>query len=229
MNTRIVLLAAVGGLASLAFGASEAEVKRLEAGTTVLNEMLGGPSDKGIPQELLEQAQCVVVVPGLKKAGFIVGGKYGKGFAACRKPGGAGWTAPAAVRIEGGSFGLQIGASETDVILIVKNQSGMNKLLRDKFTLGAEASAAAGPVGRDASAQTDAQMRAEILSYSRSRGVFAGLSLAGATLREDKDDNHDLYGRDITNKEILSGAVPAPSEAATLEQTLSKYSMRKTG
>jgi lipid-binding SYLF domain-containing protein len=229
MKKCVFLLAAVGSLTSFAFGATNDVEKRLDAATTVLNEMLGGPSDKGVPQELLEQAQCVVVVPGLKKAGFIVGGKYGKGFAACRKPGGAGWTAPAAVRIEGGSFGFQIGASETDVILIVRNQSGMNKLLQDKFTIGAGAEVTAGPVGRDLSAQTDAQMHAEILSYSRSRGVFAGLTLSGATLREDKEDNLALYGHAITNKEILSGAVPPPPVAEKFEATLARYSMRKTG
>jgi lipid-binding SYLF domain-containing protein len=184
-------------------------------------------SDKGVPQDLLDQAQCVVVIPGLKKAGFIVGGKYGKGFAACRKAGGHGWTAPAAMRIEGGSFGLQIGASETDVILIVKNESGMHKLLEDKFTLGAGAEVTAGPVGRDLSAQTDAQMRAEILSYSRSRGVFAGLTLNGATLRPDKDDNIALYGHDTSNKEILTGTIAPPAAAADFERALDKYSMRK--
>jgi lipid-binding SYLF domain-containing protein len=200
--------------------------KRLEQASVVLNEMMGA-SDKGVPQDLLSQAQCVVVIPGLKKAGFIVGAKYGQGFAVCRKAGGRGWSAPGAVRIEGGSFGLQIGASETDVILVVKNESGMHKLLEDKFTLGAGAEATAGPVGRDLSAQTDVQMRAEILSYSRSRGVFAGLTLNGATLRPDKDDNTDLYGHEVTQKEILSGEVPPPPAAAPLEHALDKYSMRK--
>ena len=223
-------MAALVGFSGTMYAATGSDTeKRLDAGTVVLKEMLGGPSDKGVPQELLEQAQCVVVVPGLKKAGFIVGGKYGKGFAACRKPGGAGWTAPAAVRIEGGSFGLQIGASETDVILIVKNQSGVQKLLQDKFTVGAGAEVTAGPVGRDLSAQTDAQMRAEMLSYSRSRGVFAGLTLNGATLREDGEGNREMYGRELTNKEILSGAVAPPSSAAEFETTLSRYSLRKTG
>jgi lipid-binding SYLF domain-containing protein len=164
----------------------------------------------------------------LKKAGFIVGGKYGKGFAVCHKPGGKGWSAPAAVRIEGGSFGLQIGASETDVILIVQNESGMKKLLEDKFTLGGDAEATAGPVGRNASAQTDAQMRAEILSYSRSRGIFAGISLSGATLRPDDDDNMELYGKRMTNKEILAGGIPMPAAAKRLDMALSKYAVRKT-
>jgi lipid-binding SYLF domain-containing protein len=168
------------------------------------------------------------VIPNLKKAGFIVGAKYGKGFAACRKTGDRGWTGPAAVRIEGGSFGLQIGASETDVILIVKNKVGVEKLLQDKFTLGAGAEATAGPVGRDLSAQTDLQMRAEMLSYSRSRGVFAGLTLTGATLRQDLDDNASIYGRAVTNKEILNGSVAAPASAASFEAALNKYSRMKT-
>ncbi|MDQ6678578.1 MAG: lipid-binding SYLF domain-containing protein [Acidobacteriota bacterium] len=202
--------------------------KRLDSATVVLKEMLGAV-DKGVPKELVEQAQCVVVIPGLKKAGFIVGAKYGKGFASCRKAGGAGWSAPAAMRIEGGSFGFQIGASETDVILIVKNKTGMQKLLQDKFTIGAGAEAAAGPIGRDLTAQTDLQMRAEMLSYSRSRGLFAGLTLSGATLREDSDDNTELYGHPVTDKEILTGGVPAPPEAAGFESALGRYSMRKTG
>ena len=200
--------------------------KRLNAAGVVLNEMLGA-DDKGVPKELVQQAQCVVVIPNLKKAGFIVGGKYGKGFAACRKSGDIGWTGPAAVRIEGGSFGFQIGASETDVILIVKNKSGVDKLLQDKFTLGVGAEATAGPIGRDLSAQTDLQLKAEILSYSRSKGLFAGLTLNGATLRQDLEDNTSLYGRAVTNKEILGGSVAAPASAASFEAALNKYSVSK--
>jgi len=202
--------------------------KRLDAATVVLKEMLGA-DDKGVPKELMEQAQCVVVIPGLKKAGFIIGAKYGKGFASCRKPSGSGWTAPAAMRIEGGSFGFQIGASETDVILVIKNKSGVQKLMQDKFTIGAGAEATAGPIGRDLSAQTDAQMRAEMLSYSRSRGLFAGVTLNGATLRPDNDDDTELYGHAVTNKEILGGSIAAPMEAAAFESALGQYSMRKTG
>ena len=194
------------------FGKGMDSAKRLDASTAVLKEMMGA-DDKGVPKELVSQAECVVVVPGLKKAGFIFGGKYGKGFASCRSD--SGWTAPAAIRIEGGSFGLQVGASETDVIMIVRNTSGKSKLLQDKFTIGAGAEATAGPVGRDLSAQTDAQLHAEILSYSRSKGLFAGLTLNGATLRPDVDDNKELYGAGaMSNKEILSGSVPAPASAA---------------
>jgi len=208
------------------FAKDNDSAKRLDASAVVLKEMLGA-DDKGVPKELAEQAQCFVVVPGLKKAGFIFGAKYGKGFAACRKAGGAGWTAPAAMRIEGGSFGLQVGASETDVLLIVKNKDGVQKLLQDKFTLGVGAEATAGPVGRDLSAQTDAQMRAQILSYSRSRGVFAGLTLNGATLRQDLDDNRELYGSALTSKEILEGSTPAPAGASAFETALRTYSVRK--
>lgn len=209
------------------FGKGDDSAKRLEASTVVLKEMLGA-DDKGVPKDLVGQAECVVVIPGLKKAGFIFGGKYGKGFAACRKDGDVGWTAPAAVRIEGGSFGLQVGASETDVILIVRNKDGKTKLLQDKFTLGAGAEATAGPVGRDLTAQTDVQMRAQILSYSRSRGVFAGLTLTGATLRPDKDDNVELYGAGaMNNKQILAGDVPAPAAAASFEAELKRYSRAK--
>jgi lipid-binding SYLF domain-containing protein len=199
---------------------------RLAAANTVLGEMMRA-DDKGVPQDLLNTAQCVVVIPGVKKAGFIVGAKYGKGFAVCHKPSGHGWTAPAAMRVEGGSFGFQIGASETDAILIIQNERGMKKLLEDKFTLGADASVAGGPVGRDLSAETDAQMHAEILSYSRSRGLFAGLALTGATLRPDDDDNTAMYGAGMTNRKILMGDVAAPAAAMALEHRLDKYADRR--
>src|SRR5579862_507569 len=152
---------------------------RLDDAAAVISEIMDTP-DKGIPQDLLDRSQCIVIVPGLKKGAFIVGGKYGKGFVNCRKEGGLGWTAPAAVRVEGGSFGFQIGGAETDVVLLVMNERGMKKILASKFTMGAEGEVAAGPVGRSAGAQTDALMNAEILSWSRTRGVFAGISLQGA-------------------------------------------------
>ncbi len=204
-----------------------ATTKRLGAATETLNEMLRA-DDRGVPHELLERAQCVVVIPNSKKAGFIVGAKYGKGFAACRKAGGGGWSAPVAMIMEGGSFGLQIGASEVDYILLIENEGGMRKLLQDKFTIGGDAEATAGPIGRNLSAQTDAQLHAEILSYSRSRGAFAGLTLTGATLRPDNDDNSALYGHPVTNKEVLTGGVSAPAAASAFESTLSGYSMRKS-
>jgi lipid-binding SYLF domain-containing protein len=179
-------------------------------------------SDKGIPQDLLQKAQCVVVVPGLKKVAFIGGGKYGRGYASCLTK--KGWSAPAAVRIEGGSFGLQLGGSSTDVIMLVLNDGGMQKLLSDKFTLGGEAAAAAGPVGRNTSANTDVLMTAEILSWSRSRGVFAGISLEGATLRQDEDENAALYGKPLTNKEILTGMAKRPTTAGTFLAQLQRFS-----
>lgn len=198
------------------------ESKRLGQTTTVLREM-SHADDKGVPQELSRKAHCIVIVPGLKKIAFIGGGKYGRGYASCITPKGA-WSAPAAVRIEGGSFGLQLGGSETDVILLVMNDGGMQKLTADKFTLGGEANAAAGPVGRNLSAQTDVLMKAEILTYSRSRGVFAGLSLEGATLRPDKDENAKLYGREVSQADILSGSVARVPETAALMRQIQLFS-----
>ena len=193
--------------------------KRLTESATVLNEIMGA-KDKGIPEDLLAKAQCVGVIPNLKRAGFIVGAKYGKGVTVCRTA--QGWSAPEVVRVEGGSVGLQIGAGETDVVFIVMNQRGMDKLLSDKFTVGADASAMAGPVGRSGEAQTDAMMHAEILSYSRSRGIFAGVSLEGATLRPDKDDNRALYGREVTPRDILTGGVTPPASASALYAELNR-------
>jgi lipid-binding SYLF domain-containing protein len=200
--------------------------KRLDDSAEMLTDIMSAP-DKGIPQDLLGKAQCVVVVPGLKKGAFIVGAKYGKGFMLCRKSSGVGWSAPAAIRIEGGSFGFQIGGSETDVVMLVNSESGAKKLLASKFTLGADASVAAGPVGRTSSAETDAQLHAEILTYSRARGIFAGISLQGATLRPDEDWNRELYGSALTNREIVMGSTPAPPAAAKLLSVLDKYSSRK--
>lgn len=205
--------------------ATEAD-KRLQAAANALTEIMA-VSDRAIPQDLLNKAECVVVVPGLKKGAFIIGGKFGRGFLMCRGSGGAGWSAPAAVKVEGGSVGFQIGGSETDVIMLVLNKTGMEKLLSSKFTLGADASVAAGPVGRESSADTDAKFRAEILTYSRARGVFAGISLQGATLRPDKDANEELYGAGKENKDIVMGGTPVPSAAEPLITTLTKYSSRK--
>jgi lipid-binding SYLF domain-containing protein len=160
----------------------------------------------------------------MKKAGFILGAKYGRGFAACRHAGGTRWSAPAAIQVEGGSVGFQIGASETDVILLVMNDGGMRHLLADKLTLGGEATVAAGPIGRDASAQTDAMMNAEMLSYSRSRGLFAGVSLEGATLHADGETNKELYGRDSTNREILTGDYKTLRSAVRFERALNRES-----
>ena len=221
----VTMLAITGFMSAAAFGADR-EIKvddRLDASADTLIDMMRA-SDKGIPQDLLEKAKCVVVVPGMKKAGFIFGAKYGRGFAACRRQGGSGWSAPAAMRVEGGSVGFQIGASETDVVLLVMNDGGMKHILSDKFTIGGEASAAAGPLGRNATAQTDAQLNAEMLSYSRSRGLFAGISLEGATLRPDGETNRELYARDATNREILTGDFKTPAVAAKFERALHRES-----
>jgi len=206
--------------------AADTAQERLDAAATVFSEIMSTP-DKGIPQDLLARSQCVVIVPGLKKAAFVVGAEFGKGFAECRHEGGAGWGAPGALRIEGGSFGAQIGGSSTDLVMLVMNRDGMNKLLGDKFTLGADASVAAGPVGRTANADTDVKMTAEILAWSRARGVFAGVALNGATLRNDLDANAELYGHKMDNKEVINGNVAAPAGAQKLIAALDKYSMRK--
>jgi lipid-binding SYLF domain-containing protein len=218
------LIAALGCGAGLAF-AAEAPA-RLQAAADSFKEVMGTP-DKAIPQDLLGKAQCIVIVPGLKKGAFIVGAKYGKGFASCRKRDGVGWSAPASVRVEGGSFGFQIGGEETDVFMLVMNRKGMDRLLSTKFTLGADASVAAGPVGRTTQAETDAAMTAEILTWSRSRGIFAGISLSGATLREDADWNTELYGRKLPNKEIIMTGIAPPEAAAPLMAELNRYSSRK--
>jgi lipid-binding SYLF domain-containing protein len=207
--------------------AKDDAAERLNASADLLTDMMQA-SDKGVPQDLLNKARCVILVPGLKKAAFVIGAKYGRGFAVCRREGGAGWTAPASIKIEGGSVGFQIGGSEQDVMLLVMNDTGIKHLLSDKFTLGGEATAAAGPVGRDVSAQTDAVMRAEMLSYSRSRGLFAGISLQGATLRPDAEANRELYGSDTGNKEILTGSVKTPAAADKMEALLNRNSHRQT-
>jgi len=196
--------------------------ERLTEAASVMTEIMSTP-DNSIPQDLLAKAECVVIVPGMKKAAFVVGGEYGRGFVECRNEH-RGWGAPAAVRMEGGSLGFQIGGSSTDLVMLVMNTRGMTKLLEDKFTLGADAAVAAGPVGRNAAANTDAKMTAEILAWSRSKGLFAGVSLKGATLRPDQDQNEQLYGKKMSNKEVLSGSVSAPPEARALISTLDKYS-----
>jgi len=200
--------------------------KRLQSAAEAFKEVMGTP-DKAIPQDLLNKAQCIVIVPDLKKGAFIVGGKYGKGFASCRKKDGVGWSAPGAIRIEGGSVGFQIGGSEMDVFMLVMNERGMERLLGDKFTLGGDATIAAGPVGRVAQAETDARMTAEILAWSRARGLFAGIALDGATLREDEDWNIEMYGKPIKNREIVTGDVAPPKAAAPLLSELDRYSSRK--
>jgi len=230
MRTTLLTILAAGAVvfAPLAMADSESSAAdRLNASADVLGDMMHA-SDKGIPQDLMNRAECVVVIPNMKKAGFIWGAKYGRGYAVCRRRGGTGWTAPAGMRIEGGSFGLQIGGSESDAVVLINGDEGMKHLLADKFTLGGDASVAAGPVGRDASAQTDAALHAQMLSYSRSRGIFAGIALEGATMRPDKDADRELYGREVTNREILTGAgIQPPPAADRLERALNRESARK--
>jgi lipid-binding SYLF domain-containing protein len=226
MRKTLIPIFLLAGALSTAALAADTEIKaddRLDAAADTLNDMMRA-SDKGIPHDLMDKARCVVVVPGMKKAGFIIGAKFGRGFAVCRHAGGTRWGSPAAIQIEGGSVGFQIGASETDVVLLVMNDGGMRHLESDKFTIGGEATAAAGPVGRDTAAQTDAMMHAEMLSYSRSRGLFAGISLEGATLRADADTDRELYGRTATNHEILTGDFKTPASAAKFEMALNRES-----
>jgi lipid-binding SYLF domain-containing protein len=201
------------------------EVKaRLDAATDVMNAMVNA-SDSGIPLDLLNKASCVIVVPGIKAGGFIVGAQYGRGFFSCREPNGR-WSAPGGVSIKGGKFGLLIGAKETDAVMLVMNKGGMEHLLSSNFQIGGEASGAAGPVGRSAKAMTDAQMHAQILSYSRSRGVFGGLDITGAAFTEDDDAYRALYGRDISNKTLVSENVHVPAAAVQFVHTLDKISSR---
>jgi SH3 domain-containing YSC84-like protein 1 len=220
---KILAIAASAIMATSAFAAGKAN-ERLADSAAVFSEIMRAP-DRGIPQDLLAKSQCVVIVPGMKKAAFVIGAEYGRGFAMCRKPDGVGWGAPAAVRMEGGSVGFQLGGSDTDMVLLVMNRRGMAKLTEDKFTLGADAAAMAGPVGRTANASTDAEMTAEILAWSRAKGLFAGISVKGATLRPSEDWNEQLYGRKMSNREILlSGEVRPPAEAMPLIHELDRYS-----
>jgi len=194
--------------------------ERIEDAAAVLREIHQAP-DKDVPEDLWEKASCVAVIPSVKKAAFIVGGEYGKGIISCRN--GAGWSAPAFMLLEKGSFGFQLGAESVDLVLLVMNERGVNHLLQDKVALGGEASVAAGPVGRDTRAMTDAQLKSEILSYSRSQGLFAGIDLTGGVLKPDGDDNRDLYGRDIAPRDILHAkGLVAPAAAAPFMRALKR-------
>lgn len=213
-------------LAAVPAFAQKTAAERLNAATADLHEMMHA-SDKGIPQDLLNKATCVVVIPNLKKGGFIVGAQYGKGFFSCRKESGVGWSAPGSLRITGGKFGLLIGGSATDVIMLVMNKGGMEHLISSKFEIGGEASAAAGPVGRDSSAMTDAMMNAEILTYSRQRGLYGGIDVTGAAVTEDGDANKEIYGKELPNKEIVTGGTPVPAVAEPFVHALDRQSSRK--
>jgi len=197
--------------------------ERLSEAGKAFNEIMAG-QDKGIPGSVLDKAECVVIIPGMVKGGFIVGGQGGKGAVSCRGANKSGWGAPAMLEMGGGSVGLQAGASSTDVVMLVMDKAGMDSLLKDKFTIGGDASVAAGPVGREASAQTDAALNAKILSYSRSKGAFGGVALKGSTLKQDNDANKALYGKEMDAKNILAGTTPAPAAAQPMLQALNKYS-----
>jgi lipid-binding SYLF domain-containing protein len=212
----------ITGLAlGVLYGQEQAPDERFRTATTVLHEILAAP-DKGIPEDLLAKAQCVMIVPGLKKAAFVVGGEYGRGFALCRR--GEVWGGPAAIKFGGGSVGFQIGGESTDIVMLVMNRRGMERLASDKFTIGGDASAAAGPVGRTSAADTDILLRAEILSYSRTRGVFAGISLDGTVVSRDGSEDRKLYGHKVRNQDVLTGEVPTPAAARSLISELGRYS-----
>jgi lipid-binding SYLF domain-containing protein len=209
---KVMFLLTMLSLGTLCWAESAREdaTDRLNNATTVLHEIMGMP-DKGIPKEVLEHAKCVAVIPHMVKGGFIFGGKGGKGVATCRTA--DGWSAPAFITISGGNWGLQIGVQAVDLVMIIQNEKGMQKLLESNFHVGADASAAAGPVGRHAEAGTDWKMDTEILTYSRAKGVFAGLTLEGASIRQDDDSRHAIYGRKVTTRDLLLGKVPAPAVA----------------
>jgi SH3 domain-containing YSC84-like protein 1 len=216
----ILFAAATVAPAFAADDAREHADKRIRDSAAVLQEIL--TTDKGPPHGLIQSAQCLGVIPSLKRAGFIVGAKYGKGVVTCRLPAG-GWSAPEVVIVEGGNIGLQIGVGETDLVFALMNHHAMDRLMADKFTVGADAAAMAGPVGREGEAQTDITAKAEILSWSRAHGVFAGVTLNGATLRPDWDDNHALYGRNVTVHEILEGRATPTGAAQTLFDDLRAF------
>jgi lipid-binding SYLF domain-containing protein len=218
----------VGACISAAILPAETARQRLGSAASVLSEIMATP-DKGIPADLIEKSECIIIVPSLIKGAFIVGGQFGRGFVNCRRAGGRGWGAPAAIRIEGGSFGLQIGGQSTDLVMLVMNRGGMEQLTKSKFTLGGDASVAAGPVGRNSTAQTDATMNAEILSWSRAKGLFGGVSVSGATLRGDEDTNKELYGRKLTTQDIIMSRMAPPPSAARLMAALNRTSNRRQG
>ena len=218
-----ILLTALAAMPVLAQKDASA---RLAAATTDLHEMMNA-SDRGVPQDLIAKASCVVVIPNLKSGGFVVGAQYGKGFFTCRKESGVGWSAPGSLRLSGGKFGFLIGGKETDVIMLVMSKDGMDHLLSDKFQIGGEAAAAAGPIGRDSSAMTDAELHAQILTYSRSRGVFGGLDIGGSAVTQDEEANRELYGSKMTNKEIISDSPSIPAAAKPFLHELNRISSRK--
>ena len=221
---RFLAVVALLCVASIALAADPDEENkaedRIKAAANVLDEIQSAP-DQGVPEEVLGSAECVAIVPSMLKGGFIVGARYGRGVASCRTP--KGWSAPAFFTVQGGSVGLQIGGQAVDLVMLIMNQDGMKNLLSSKFKLGADASVAAGPVGRHAAADTDWKLRAQVLSYSRARGAFAGLELSGAAIKQDKDSTREFYGRMVPFKTALTGTIDAPANAYPLLSTLAKW------
>jgi lipid-binding SYLF domain-containing protein len=222
---KLLLLTLIVSLSAFSFAADEQEKEakvadRVQAAAMVLDEIQGAP-DKGIPQEVLGSAECVAVMPSMLKGGFIVGAKYGRGLASCRTP--KGWSAPAFFTVTGGSVGWQIGGQAVDVVMLIMNKDGMKHLLSSEFALGADASVAAGPVGRHAEGNTDWKMRAEVLTYSRARGLFAGVSLNGAVIKQDKDSTREFYGRMVPFRTSLIGEIPPPAGASPFLTSLAKW------
>ena len=217
----VAAVALAAGSLQMAFAADGAkDADRLAKAKAVIDEVEGVP-DKGIPQTILAGASCVVVIPGLKKGAFVIGGEYGKGVATCRT--GHGWSAPVFVKLEGGSFGFQIGGQSTDLVLVAMNKGGLDRMLHDKFKIGGDAAAAAGPVGRNAQASTDIELHAEFLTYSRSRGLFAGIDLNGAVISQDGDDTRAIYGSDVPYATVLNGSTPTPEVAKPFVRTVARY------
>src|ERR1700722_12212236 len=222
VTLRIATLRFFAGFAAastLLIAQEETPDKRLRDSAATFRQIMAAP-DHAIPRNLLEKAQCIIIVPGMKKAAFLVGGEYGRGFATCRIPGS--WSAPAPVRLTGGSFGIQLGADSADIILMLMNQRGLERLLSEKFSIGADLAAAAGPVGRDAKADTDLLLKAEILSWSRARGIFAGVSLNGTVVESDRSEAIKLYGRPWSNREIIRGGLATPDAAKVLSDELAR-------
>jgi SH3 domain-containing YSC84-like protein 1 len=220
LKTLTFVAAGAAVLATGLWAQEENPDHRLRSAASVFHEMISAP-DKGIPRDLLEKAQCVIIVPGLKKAGFVFGADYGKGYALCRHEGG--WTGPAAITLGGGSFGAQIGVESTDIVMLVMDRKGMEKLASDKFTVGVDASVAAGPVGRTTSADTDASLHAEILSWSRAHGVFAGVSADGTVVKKDGGEDRKMYGMEVSEHAVLYGEVPPPAAGRVLMAELDHF------
>lgn len=227
MKGKMMLLAAALVLfcTATASAGKKEEVERAKKAAQAFKEIMDAP-DQAIPGDLLDRAYCVAVFPSVKKGGFVVGGQFGRGLVSCRKA--AGWSAPAFFTIGGGSFGLQIGAQAVDLVLLIMNEDGVNGLLKSKFEIGAGASAAAGPVGRNVSASTDATLNAQVLSYSRSKGAFVGLELKGSVIKEDEDANKDVYGKAVSALDLLeTGKIKATPEVRVYSATLTKFSARR--